>query len=297
MIQPHLRDEALLSSIAHAERTPDEPCIWWLGQSGFLVVFQGARLLLDPYLSDSLTEKYAATSKPHVRMTALVIAPERLPRIDAATSSHNHTDHLDAQTLLALRAANPRLKLVFPEANRPFVSKRLGFPDDALLGLDDGAEISVGPFQFHGVAAAHPDIERDSLGRCHFLGCVVRFGKWKIYHSGDTLLWPGLAERVRTLGPIDLALLPINGDRPERGVAGNLDGAQAARLAFEIGTRCVVPCHYEMFEFNTADPRDSFIPECTRLGQLFRVLRAGEPFCLSRGIPCSSLTSAKAIPQ
>ena len=50
-------------------------------------------LLLDPYLSDSLTRKYAATDKPHVRMTELVIDPARLDFIDAVTSSHNHTDH------------------------------------------------------------------------------------------------------------------------------------------------------------------------------------------------------------
>ena len=36
--------------------------------------------------------------------------------------------------------------------------------------------------------------------------------------------------------------------------------------------------HYDMFEFNTADPRELFIPECERLGQPYRVLRAGERF-------------------
>ena len=48
-------------------------------------------LLLDPYLSDSLTQKYTATDKPHVCMTARVVAPERLDFIDLVTSSHNHT--------------------------------------------------------------------------------------------------------------------------------------------------------------------------------------------------------------
>ena len=47
--------------------------------------------------------------------------------------------------------------------------------------------------------------------------------------------------------------LPINGRAPERRVAGNLSGAEAARLAKSIGARLVIPCHYEMFEFNTAD--------------------------------------------
>ena len=52
---------------------------------------QGAkhRILIDPYLSDSLTHKYAGTDRPHVRMTERVVAPERLTFIDVVTSSHN----------------------------------------------------------------------------------------------------------------------------------------------------------------------------------------------------------------
>ena len=83
-------------------------------------------------------------------------------------------------------------------------------------------------------------------------------------------------EKVRAFGPIDVAFLPINGDRPERRVDGNLDGREAAQLAHDIGARWAVPGHYEMFEFNTEDPRELFIPECERLGQPHRVLRAGE---------------------
>jgi L-ascorbate metabolism protein UlaG (beta-lactamase superfamily) len=73
---------------------------------------------------------------------------------------------------------------------------------------------------------------------------------------------------------VDVALLPINGDRPERRVAGNLNGREAATLAKEIGAGVVIPCHYEMFEFNTASP-DEFIQTARKLKQPFRLLRAG----------------------
>ena len=59
---------------------------------------------------------------------------------------------------------------------------------------------------------------------------------------------------------------------------GNFTGPEAARLARDIGARVAVPCHYDMFEFNTADPADEFIPECHRLGQPYRVLQLGERF-------------------
>lgn len=275
MIEPLLRDDAFLADVerplaASALR------LWWLGQSGYLVRFGNVQLLLDPYLSDSLTAKYAATDKPHVRMTARVIAPGRLTRIDVATSSHNHTDHLDPETLRPLREANPGMKLVIAEANRAFVAQRLGIDPAEPVGIDDGASVEIGGFQFHGIAAAHNELERDAAGRHRFLGCVIRAGRWTLYHGGDTLLYPGLAEKLRAFAPIDVALLPVNGNKPERRVAGNLDGAEAARLAHAIGAHCVIPCHYEMFEFNTADPRELFAPECERLGQRYRLLRAGE---------------------
>ena len=96
MIAAFQNDDALLADLARSASSPDELRVWWLGQSGFLVKGGGRTLLLDPYLSDSLTTKYAGSDKPHVRMTERVIAPERLTVIDVVTSSHDHTDHLDA---------------------------------------------------------------------------------------------------------------------------------------------------------------------------------------------------------
>ena len=274
MIRPLLQDEAFLADVAAARGEPGQFHLWWLGQSGFLLQWQGRHLLFDPYLSDSLTKKYAATDKPHVRMTERVIAPERLDFIDVVTSSHNHTDHLDAETLIPLLRANPKMELVIPEANREFVVDRLKVVVELPRGLDAGQFTTVASFKIHAVPAAHERLEQDESGRRTFLGYVVEFGGGYVYHSGDTVLYDGMVEWLRRW-PIDVALLPINGRAPERRVAGNLWGREAARLAKDIGARLVVPCHYEMFEFNTATP-DEFVAECGRLNQPCRVLRAGE---------------------
>jgi len=274
MIKPVLQDDAFLADVAQARTEPDRLHLWWLGQSGFLVQWQGRRLLLDPYLSDSLTRKYAGTDQPHVRMTERVIAPERLNFIDVVTSSHPHTDHLDPDTLGPLLRVNPRLALVIPEANRDLVIHRLnvamGFPS----GLDAGQSVTLGGFTLHAVPAAHNELERDAQGRCKFLGYVVQAGPWTVYHSGDTLRYEGMVDWLRRWA-IDVALLPINGNQPERRVAGNLDGPQAAALAQDLGARLVIPCHYEMFEFNTASPEE-FVATAQRLGQPYRLLRGGE---------------------
>jgi hypothetical protein len=62
---------------------------------------------------------------------------------------------------------------------------------------------------------------------------------------------------------------------PERRVDGNLWGREAAQLAKDIGARLVIPCHYEMFEFNTTTPAE-FVETATSIGQPYRLLRAGE---------------------
>ncbi len=274
MIPAFQKDDALLADIARPA-SGDELRIWWLGQSGFLLRQGGSLLLLDPYLSDSLTQKYAATDKPHTRMTEQVIAPGRLRGISVVTSSHNHTDHLDAETLLPVFASNPGAQFVISEANRTFVAERLGCESAWPVGLDDGAAAVVNGWQITGIAAAHNERQTDEAGRQKFLGYIIRRGPWTLYHSGDTVLYPGLAEALGEYG-VDVAFLPINGNRPDRRVAGNLDGREAAQLAADIGARWAVPHHFGMFEFNTADPRDLFIPGCEKLGVAHRVMRAGE---------------------
>ncbi len=273
MIRPALRDEAFARDVAAARGEPGFR-LWWLGQSGFLLQYAGRHLLLDPYLSDALTRKYAAGPHPHVRMTERVIAPERLDCIDAITSSHNHTDHLDAETLGPVLAHSPGAMLVIPEASRAFVAERLGLDPAAPVGLDDGTETEVAGFRVRGVAAAHEDLAVDAAGRHRFLGYLVRFGGWCVYHSGDTVRYPGMAERIAPFRP-DVALLPINGRDPARGVAGNLDGPEAATLARDVGAGLVIPCHYDMFTFNTASPV-AFLAEAMRLGQPARTLAAGQ---------------------
>ncbi|HEY8749640.1 MAG TPA: MBL fold metallo-hydrolase [Tepidisphaeraceae bacterium] len=274
MIEPLLKDEAFLADVDRTVRDRAAQLrLWWLGQSGFLLQRNGRHLLFDPYLSDSLTRKYEQTQKPHVRMTQIVVAPERLSFVDVVTSSHNHTDHLDAETLIPLlAAARHDVSILVPAANRLFAAKRLGLAPDQLLTLDAGQSIETKSFDITAVAAAHDKLETDEKGRFLYLGYVVRAGPWTVYHSGDTVVYPGMAEVLRPHG-IDVAILPINGK------VGNMNGLDAARLAKDMGAKLVIPCHYEMFEFNTASPED-FIVECEQIGQPFRVLRGGEGLTL-----------------
>lgn len=209
-------------------------------------------------------------------MSELVVKPELLKNISVVTSSHNHTDHLDAETLIPVLENNPEIKFIIPEANRDFVAERVNCDKDFPAGLSDMQSVTIDEFTFHGIPAKHNEIERDENGNCKYMGYVIEFGKNKIYHSGDTI-W--FEEMVGSLQPfaVDVALLPINGNKPERKVAGNLDCKEAARLGKAIGAGCVIPCHYDMFTFNTANVND-FVVEAEEIHQSYKVLKGGGRF-------------------
>ncbi len=273
------KDEAFLTDVHRARTEAGEGLhLWWLGQSGFLLQWKGRHLLLDPYLSDSLTQKYAGTDKEHIRMTERVVAPENLDFIDVVTTSHNHTDHLDADTLLPVFQQNPKIAFIGPEANRDFINDRLGIECDRMLGLCDGQSVEVEGIQFTGIAAAHNERELDAAGRDKFLGFIVEWGPWTIYHSGDTRLYEGLVDRLKRFR-IDLAFLPINGFKPERQVAGNLNAKEAVDLAKKTEMAHVVPHHFHMFTFNTVEP-DEFREMAEASGLAAAILENGERLTL-----------------
>lgn len=271
--KPKQKDNALLNDIKSFDSSPGFK-IWWLAQSGFLIKWQGKYLLFDPYLSDSLSIKYQNTDKPHVRMSELVIEPQYLDFIDIVTSSHNHTDHLDGETLMPILEKNPDVKFVIPEANRTFVAERVKCEQNFPIGLNDGLSFVHKDFKIIGIPAAHNVVERNEKGECKFMGFVVEFGGFSVYHSGDTLWFDGL-ENILKPYAVDVAFLPINGNRPERKVAGNLNFDEAARLGKAIDAKLVIPHHYNLFEFNTEDPQ-KFVEACQFHETPFKVLEMGE---------------------
>jgi L-ascorbate metabolism protein UlaG (beta-lactamase superfamily) len=276
MIKAFKKDEDLLKDIQTTSPNTNDVTLWWLGQSGYLIQYKNKKILVDPYLSDSLTVKYHGTDKPHVRISEKVINPSLLPTIDFITSSHNHTDHLDAASLHPVLKKSPNCKLIIPEANRRFVADRLNIDSSYPIGLNAGESYTEDDISFHAIPAAHNELDKNEDGKYVYLGYIIRMGSFSVYHSGDTLYYDGMEHWIKPFNP-SIALLPINGNDPSRKVAGNLNAAEAVALGKKCNIPVVIPCHYDLFAFNTADVNE-FIAEAQQSSQGYCVLQLGGRF-------------------
>ncbi len=272
MIEPVCSGQPLLDEIHATTPASGGIAIWWLGQSGFLIKSHQTTILIDPYLSEHLTTKYRNSARPHVRMTRAPIRPDHLAEIDHLLVSHKHSDHFDPGTVPDILKASPEAILVFPEALAEYAGS-LGIDVKQHVGLDAGTTFSRPGISVRAVASAHEGLDTDDVGRHLYLGFVVEMAGLRVYHSGDSLAYEGLAEAI---GPVDVMFLPINGRDPSRGVPGNMTAAEAVDLANVVQPRHVVPHHYDMFTFNTV-PVGVFEDEARRLSPRIRprVLQCG----------------------
>lgn len=231
--------------------------LFWLGQAGFVIETAGRRLVIDPYLSDSLAGKYRTGRFPHERMMPPPADAGAFRHVAIVLATHHHTDHMDAATLEPLFAACPDAVFVAPAASGAEARERSGLGGDRLVLVDAGNRVD--PFAglcVTATPAAHEIRERDAQGRHRFLGYLFETSEGRIWHSGDCVPFDGLAEAVAPLRP-DLALLPVNGRRPElslNGVPGNFTLEEAIGVAEAVGARTLLVHHYGLFAFNTADP-------------------------------------------
>jgi L-ascorbate metabolism protein UlaG (beta-lactamase superfamily) len=110
----------------------------------------------------------------------------------------------------------------------------------------------------HVISSAHETLKVNELGEHHFLGFILKLGAFTLYHSGDCVVYDGLVDRLREWN-IDVALLPVNGRRERlssRGIMGNMNFDEAAALCRAAGIGTMIPHHFGMFAFNTADPAE-----------------------------------------
>lgn len=245
----------LATTIRHSGGLDRDFRFWWLGQAGFALRRGDALLLIDPYLSNSLAEKYRNSEFKHLRMMQAPVAPEQMEGCTWYLCTHGHTDHMDPGTIRGvLQAAAPAFLLPRAELGR---GRERGMPEARMHGINAGEIQQLTPdISVEAIAAAHETLEVDAEGNHKFLGYVISAGGLRLYHSGDCVPYPGLEQHLAQK-QIDVAFLPINGRdafRLSKGVPGNFTLAEAIALCQAAGIKYLVGHHWGMFDFNTIDP-------------------------------------------
>ena len=225
--------------------TANTVSIAWLGQMGLRIRMGETTLLIDYYASDTPG-----------RQTPVPIPAQDVRGVDAFLGTHDHLDHIDHEAWRVWAKTCPDARFVFPAAHIRCVSDD-GISEDRQLPIDAGCHVEVGDVTIHAIPAAHEFLSPDDAGHYPCLQYIVEGCGRRVYHAGDTLRYEGMLPKLLAFGPIDAAILPINGRdgrRYRRDCIGNMTFQEAADLAGELRPRLAIPGHFDMFADNPGDP-------------------------------------------
>jgi L-ascorbate metabolism protein UlaG (beta-lactamase superfamily) len=206
--------------------------VTWLTQAGYLFESGKMRILIDPYLSDSLGEKNPDKKRRiPADKAALSIRP------DVILITHAHEDHLNLETLLPVLDEYDNITILCSESSFSAI-KALGKYEGKhnIVMLAAHSVWSEGGITFYAVRAEHSD--RSAVG------FIIDDGNKTYYHSGDTLYNYDVLDDVLDLveDGVDFAFLPINGK------GNNMNAKDAADFAYELGAGAAIPMHYGLFD-------------------------------------------------
>lgn len=219
-----------------------ELSITWIGHSTFLIQIGGYNILTDPIFGNLPLFR---------RITPPGIALHTLPPIDFVLISHNHRDHMDADTLKELFKRNPSLTFLVPQGDAHWFKKRGIRNVKEHMWWDEQSYHSFMPLKltflpaFHWSQRGFFDFNRSLWGswmiECH--------GK-RLYFAGDT----AYASHFKVIGEafplIDIALMPIGPCEPRTWMTHAHVSAEEAGQAFiDLGAHHFIPMHWGTYYF------------------------------------------------
>jgi L-ascorbate 6-phosphate lactonase len=226
-----------------------------LGQVGYRYQFGGHVIYIDPYLSNSVQDKEDGRMR---RLLPVPILPQRIDDADYVFITHEHRDHCDEDTLLAVSQSSPRAIFIGPV---PVWMKlrEAGIAESRLVVVREAPVMVCPDLVIFPVPSSHPEIELIDGGGWAAIGYIFEYLGYRLYHAGDTSLCDEIIEAVTSTGHIDIAFLPVNERnycKDKLRVIGNMSIREAFYLAEVIGARTMVPTHWDMFEINRVFPEE-----------------------------------------
>lgn len=214
----------------------------WLGHSSVILEIEGRRLLLDPMLSErSSLVRWAGPRRFH----PAPITVENLPQVDAVLISHDHFDHLDRATIMAL--ADRHLLFYTPIG----VGQRLidwGIEPQKIIQMNWWDSHRPNDLQITATPARHFSgrglLDRDMT---LWTSWTITGDRHRVFFSGDTGPTPDMAEIGERFGPFDLTFIEI-GAYDEYWGSIHAGPQVATEIHRQVKGRRMVPIHWATFD-------------------------------------------------
>ncbi len=231
-------------AVAQLRAAGEDPAsVTWLGHATLFVRIGTVRFLTDPVWAPRAgVGPFGAR-----RLVESPIRPAELPPVDFVVVSHNHYDHMDTAALAQLARRGARIFV--PLENRETLAAH-GIRD--VVELDWWETATYKDLLITCVPARH--WSRRGLfdtNRALWSGWGISSQTRRFYFAGDTAAFDGFAKIGETLGPIDLAAVPIGAYEPASIMASShLDPEQAITALEALRARHGVAVHYGTFDLS-----------------------------------------------
>lgn len=226
-------------------------------------------LLTDPNFLRRGQRAYLGKGLFTKRLTEPALRIEELPLLDAVVLSHLHGDHWD-------RVARARLDRGLPVVTTPAAARRLqgGQRFRHAVGLrtweshtlvKKGAMLRVTALPGRHAPGPAKMILPPVMGSLLEFGPVTGEIQFRLYITGDTLMFDGIQQIARRYRDIDLAVLHLGGTKLPGGLVVTMDAAQGADLLETIRPGNAVPVHFDDYTVFSSS-LDDFRRELERRG-------------------------------
>jgi len=251
--------------------------VTWLGHAANLIEIDGARLLTDPVWSERPSPLTWVGPKRYYRPQ---IALADLPALDAVVISHDHYDHLDMRTIVALVGLKDRpVTFVVPLG----VGAHLvywGVPEERIVELDWWDRARVGPIEIVCTPARHASGRNMVFDKDAKLWAGYAFlgGRHKVFFSGDTGLFPAMRDIGARLGPFDLTMIEV-GQYNRAWPDWHIGPEQAVAAHGMLHGRAMLPMHWGLFTLAPhawTEPIERAVAAGTSAGATILTPRPGE---------------------
>ncbi|TDB88972.1 MBL fold metallo-hydrolase [Actinomadura sp. KC216] len=248
---------------------PDDAItLTFIGNATTIIRYGGLTLLTDPNFlrrGQRAHLGYGITSK---RLKDPAIPVDDLPPLDGVVLSHLHDDHWDR---VAEQHLDRRLPILTTGAAARALRDR-GFHEAAGLSTWQTGTVSKNGHQIQ-ITALPGRHGPGPLRRLlpPVMGSLLEFGppgrdpRFRLYISGDTLMYDELAEIRRRYPDIDAGLVHLGGTRLLGLLTVTMDGRQGAQWLQTTGCATAIPVHYDDYTVMKS-PLSDFEREVTRLG-------------------------------